>query len=79
MVTGGREAQMAAQVWRCHHIKHSHQAHLNTLSYASIFAHALHQIRRPESYDFKILFFFLYLSFLPYICQEVELSAALFC
>lgn len=26
-VTGGARAQMAAQVWRCHHIKHSHQPH----------------------------------------------------
>lgn len=39
VVTGGAGAQMAAQVWRCHHIKHSHQPHLNTLCGASICTH----------------------------------------
>lgn len=38
-VTGGAGAQMAAQVRRCHYIKHSHQPHLNTLWCASISTH----------------------------------------
>lgn len=40
-VTKGEGAQMAAQVWRCHHIKHSHQPHLNTLWCLSMTLHQM--------------------------------------